>query len=437
MPAHLYSKFQFLAYHVPTDKRSPVGDPIVTELFTENDLQALKNAVPDADLVSRFTRFMAVVQLAMAHQDVEPDTTTLKIFVAPEFYFRPYATANARSYTEEVKKKFVTYLDGFFQDNRFANWMFVLGTIVSHDDNKELLKTALGAAYNENQLPQGFVNGITAWNTALVVVGTVGVKTFRKTHYSPGDDLDKIYWPKANENASFKDADRKVVKVPMGNFFTNLENANKSSCVFEVQGAGLFGFEICRDHDVGVLRSKGYPEYAKTHANDFCKALVFHVLTSCGMSLRSDKVALKSQGLFALAADGQRVEGDWQNRAEAAYPQSEIQSVMGFTQDQAKDPVMCTWQLDANLDKWNTLNARKETLALPDELKVAPDLGVNNGAAAGTVRPQELAIFKAWEFAAEVDPQLLQQEQQQQQVNNVNNANNNQVQQQVQGGNNQ
>jgi hypothetical protein len=129
MPAP-YSNIQFLAYEVYTG-------PALNEAKKKSYL-GLPNAVDDikarCDLMKR--------AMARALQLSGPaDPSTLKVFMAPEFYFRGAngayllsETTGTGAYVEGASVDLIGMLQDHASDPDYADWMFVFGTILSTPD---------------------------------------------------------------------------------------------------------------------------------------------------------------------------------------------------------------------------------------------------------------------------------------------------------------
>ncbi|MEZ4452518.1 MAG: hypothetical protein R3B09_23845 [Nannocystaceae bacterium] len=69
------------------------------------------------------------MEIAAEREEIDPDKETLKIFVAPEFYFRPEVGGAARSYPKK-EKEYLTEALGALRDEQFEGWLYVFGTVV-------------------------------------------------------------------------------------------------------------------------------------------------------------------------------------------------------------------------------------------------------------------------------------------------------------------
>jgi hypothetical protein len=116
-----YSKAQLIAYTVPTLHNGPPG-PL------PNPIHAKIATLTDPDEKARVQRFFNVVTWAKTLANFSA-TDTLKIFMAPEFYFRPPGDNNAYTFNRMIN--IMECLKQLFTEPSWAHWLIVPGTIFS------------------------------------------------------------------------------------------------------------------------------------------------------------------------------------------------------------------------------------------------------------------------------------------------------------------
>lgn len=117
-PEPAYDKIQFVAYRIATGKYIGQDDKTA---FAGDVVKAAKH-----DIEGRCKLMIEAVKTAHGHADIDTADKTLKIFVAPEFYFRgrlgayPYETVSL--VLEELRKETV--------QAKYAHWLFVFGSAI-------------------------------------------------------------------------------------------------------------------------------------------------------------------------------------------------------------------------------------------------------------------------------------------------------------------
>jgi hypothetical protein len=100
-----------------------------------------------ADYLAKCGRMKDAINKAWAlyqsrHGTGPKDAKTLKLFMAPEFYFRGMRGAYRISYVTKI----VENLRAFTKDPKFADWLFVLGTVIGATLDTQLVCKACGKA---------------------------------------------------------------------------------------------------------------------------------------------------------------------------------------------------------------------------------------------------------------------------------------------------
>jgi hypothetical protein len=317
-----YTHFQLIAYEVPTVAvPSTSGVPKLSGWAPGQECDSigtfpLPPGIPDDPRI-RLRRLAAVVDqaaTAVAGQPAvrRPDDV-LKVFLVPEFYFRPPVTdldaardwdrRAGNSYAADVAEMVFDALGQMFVDVRFQHWLIVCGTVMT---NSVRHTTA------------------TYFNTAVIVRG--GPQPTRREPLliekylaSPIDGV-----PLLDEVERLADSGRSRYKGPLGtqslrplfeDWFTRQGRVMVSDGI-------TFGIEICLDHGSSspyrTLRRvlEEWPRMTSRPA----PAIDLHVLIAGGMPIHKESVAARSGGYLL------RNDGLW----DLGWPRSELKRVTGY-----------------------------------------------------------------------------------------------------------
>jgi hypothetical protein len=289
-----YTHFRFIAYEVPTaslDEKEKVRsgfDPgqecnAVPRIPVGHMPEGPYLLTPDARI--RLLRLAAVVDRAARHLAANPhiaaEQNTLKVFMAPEFYFRPSAGYSI-DYEHDTYPHWDAYwimeqLTGMFKDPDFHDWLIVPGTIMLN----------LKEAESDPRIYNNIVMAVKGGDPSTVgwVISCPKAVPSR---------IDGVPDPYVDEEATFlKDA---------------YEDFNyRKLHIFGVSGksGGLgvpCGIEVCLDHalDPSVLK-KTLSEWDREGMGR--DSLSLHLLTAGGMRLKPGSVAARERGYF-LRNDG-------------------------------------------------------------------------------------------------------------------------------------
>lgn len=298
MPAYVnkqYSKFQLIGYEiwtVPVSKSlqkdpdskfiGPPGgkSPEKYLKFSSNKDVSNQDAIRDKDAYTRLMRLARVVDVAVNHNHVEKDGGTLKIFMAPEFLFRPGKnTTVPRSYSAETATDIIIAFTNMFEHECFKDWLFVPGSVIF---NRKTVSTKLPSLEKDVVL-----------NTATMVKGGHSIdppfQSIVKTNYADVDDIDPKYFSK---------------DTTLGDILGTFES--QKDAILEVDGL-RFGLEICLDHDNNVLWNLMFKKGPKNVGLNWKSHLDFHMLTAGGMEISKYNVAAAKNG-YVLRSDGQHSE---------------------------------------------------------------------------------------------------------------------------------
>jgi hypothetical protein len=277
-----YTSLLPFSYMVPTFYPTPPGNvqpmngaPMVT--LTDPDLQAR---------AQRLVNVLFWTAQTYQDQDGMQDGSTLKVFIAPEFYFRKASLAEVSSYgfrlgtsfgsyPESARQELVTVLDTIIRGTPlFKDWTIVAGSICS----------AL-----PRQRPTDRLNLL---NTALMLRG------LRDT----GDDsaryvmMEKHYI--SNIDGPPDDAHANLDPTTVYSFHLNPDQHLDNLIYWDDMSVGL---EVCLDHSEQVVLNavNELQRMMGPSAGKLCLQLV----TSCGMSIVDEAVAVVD-GALVMLTDG-------------------------------------------------------------------------------------------------------------------------------------
>lgn len=337
-----YTHVQFIAYEVPTGAALPAGDCDYKDLALVAGVkddpvfeQAIEHLSPDARM--RVFRMLGVIDLAMRTQGVVAGAQTLKLFAAPEFYFRPEADGSAsRSYASSDLVAAIALFRLVFAQPKLQHWLFVPGTFVWNMKGKVLL----GKAAKVDSEVTKYLETLEAlaeedfvYNTALVATGGGPLHLYDKIKYSPADEVAAWNRPTIKQSMPSADDDsaspfdhaadsNQEMRDAVYKYFekANLKGAN---CLVPVDNLSC-GVEVCLDHGSGVLKA-AYGMYQRffDSKKDPIRPLDFELLTACGMPVQTTSVPLAA-GRYVFRVDG----ASWADPNVKRFDHSEIQKVV-------------------------------------------------------------------------------------------------------------
>mmetsp|Transcript_49569 Transcript_49569/g.131661 ORF Transcript_49569/g.131661 Transcript_49569/m.131661 type:complete len:441 (+) Transcript_49569:94-1416(+) len=247
-------------------------------------------ADPDRDAALRFELMKDAVETARAKANYDPSPSTLKVFMAPEFFFRgsrgaydantlygcPEATSKSKRTCKATIQILLEKMKGFVSEERWSDWLFVFGTIVAAEPRPGASSTH--AAITSESL---------FYNVAPVFRGGPGGERFvlPKTYISGIDFLNCLRGHDGspdgcvNNPRQLGDPEYTAIPAVAQSYLSDMGFQTATDNMFTVQGV-LFGLEICLDHFQAVL-----------HTNMEKKGLLpgggvqVHLITSAGMSI--------------------------------------------------------------------------------------------------------------------------------------------------------
>ncbi|WP_224240232.1 hypothetical protein [Hyalangium gracile] len=268
-----YRNVQFIAYSLDTKPGYGTGRYL-----------ALTN--PTTDVTTRCAVMEAAARAARLRAD--SSSYCLKVFVAPEFFFRGHKGA----YDLDTYQTVLTGLRAWASDSEWKHWIFVFGTVMATFDNES--------------------GGTEILNVALVHQGGAGVEGTRaivKENLLEGDllQLSQLTHASPVGALTFDNA----VGVKTADQFLNATNrgdgAELQKWGFDGRGifdmAGVrFGIEICADHLGGRL------QLSPTAKGDWQPQL--QVVTACGVQGLVAMNTVASTGGYIFLSDGFFEDGE-------------------------------------------------------------------------------------------------------------------------------
>ncbi len=312
-----YTHVQLVAYEVPTLACTDPGDA-TSDPFTDDQIEALSRQGGDQneDAALRVQRLVDVADWARRNAGNLGGADTLKVFIAPEFYFR----AGLDGYDEvQAPTNIFGALMSAFHVGDFEHWLIVAGSTFWN-----AASTAAGrdrAYFNTVNVVRG--GPPEALNdddreSAVPVVG--GGTTNQKAIMSPID-----YQP-GNDRRDWDGAVNPDFKAIIGDW------AWRKGHLFQVKGINhantvmgrlvdgdpiTFGLEVCLEHGAryadlddpqpgnrvaeGVLRG-ALADWEEREGWD-PPAIDVHLLTCCGMPISPANVCARDNG-YVMRCDG-------------------------------------------------------------------------------------------------------------------------------------
>jgi hypothetical protein len=312
----VYTHVQFIAYKLDTASlgREPqVAPPKPVDPNNPRGLCYLGDASDAVDYRNRCKIMVDAIAEAQAHADVRKDASCLKIFMAPEFYFRGKKGAYPIDFVPDIMKEMRTFVSA----KTYEDWLFVFGTATTMIKEAEAGPVEI---FNVALVQRG---GVTELQEKQGGLGTSFV--IYKEYISYGDyigkhmeDADAFKVP-ANRSVVLglppkvvpvvpplgsRDVGSKGVSAATGNSELN-KNGSSGGGVFVLGPPGtlgksggvsspiVFGLEVCLDHVNARLKS-----YEPAPGDAFPQ---IQLITSAGLNVLQDKrMAVKPQGLIFL-----------------------------------------------------------------------------------------------------------------------------------------
>lgn len=283
-----YNKIQFLSYQINT---FPVADKRGNEKY-------LGASASQTDINYRCKYMREAIDKAALSTSLNKSFNTLKLFMAPEFYFR----GKDGAYPIEEVSTIMASLRNHTKANQFKDWIFVFGTALGYLDegnSKEIFNIAMVQkggteetgvdssliVYKEYISHIDFIRTSNTgkncpncghfvaddWDTATNRTGKIGSKHYELRPTTGSRDLLSM----------------RVEKTGTGKEMTKTGLGGQS--IFTMNGI-TFGLEICLDHLNGRLRdsplAKGDPR------------IQIQLIPSAGAFIKQASVACMQGGLI-------------------------------------------------------------------------------------------------------------------------------------------
>ena len=268
-----HRRIQFIAYEICT---MPHG--YETKGRSDDDWYIGIEDIP-TDMAGRVRLLGRALERALAHEAVDPDPGTLKVFMAPEFLFRGPRGAymlgdilGAHDSTDGLQGQ----LASLVLDERWADWAFSFGTCVGY-----------------KSVPCEKRCHYEVYNVALVQHGGSGTLE--------AAEKDRTALIKMNKSSIDFLADPQFGGLSSGNVHYVLKpirelDAGGDRDVLEIDDDGIFvlngitlGLEICLDHALGKLKG--------TEPMPGENQIQVQLVPSGGMSVKSKSVCVGKGGL--------------------------------------------------------------------------------------------------------------------------------------------
>jgi hypothetical protein len=288
-----YTHFRLIGYEVDTASGTDTN-PVIAGWDGGAECAAVARlpvpATLPTDARTRLKRLASVVDLAKTQVSAGGRTdnaNTLKVFLAPEFYFRPPASIGADykggTYPQAISRQMLDALNQMFVAADFADWLFVCGTLMWNT----LVDTTAEPLY---------------FNTAVVVRGgqANALHVVEKRLPSTIDGVPQPTAPDKSTGAYAAPGYDPTVKL----FFERW--AQRKRRILDFDGI-KFGLEVCLDHlnspNCRVLRKVLVDWRSNSGWFASTPSVQLHLLSAGGMNVQRASVSAKANG-YILRNDG-------------------------------------------------------------------------------------------------------------------------------------
>ena len=275
-----YQRAQLLAYTCPTLS--------ITEPGSARAVLEPVRKLTDEDERARVQRMYDVATWIKSQAPWRRDADVLKVFLAPEFYFRPNNAEKAYTFNRAIN--IIECLHELFSSEEWVDWLIVPGTIFSAlpaDAKNGSLPVTMGNGQNIN-LAKAYLN------TSVLVKGGGSGAPFHYVHKRTISRIDGVpQIESAQINPLFRPSLEQWPELKQR--LMKIDNIN-------------IGIDICKDHYEAELKSvvRAWQQNEGAPAPD----IDLHLITSCGAQVVPGSVAAK-QGGFVMHCDGIKNPGDW------------------------------------------------------------------------------------------------------------------------------
>ncbi|NSL87286.1 hypothetical protein ECE50_010625 [Chitinophaga sp. Mgbs1] len=275
-----YTHFRYVGYQVPTVGLGPGAEnylkippgnmPDLTGISQE--AAGIINNVTNADARCRLARMYLVLMQAYQAIQTSDNNGTLKVFLAPEFYFRPYVEPGAQglpAYSYEDYQSLKTGLISLKNLPLFNDWLIIPGTIVWQNTGPAGKRPFTGSVF---------------YNTVVCSLSDNEHIVNEKTEASEVDGIP------AASNAPF------TVNPA---YYSTWRKQRKH--IFNFMGINC-GIEICLEHSLGILKNQ-YGFFRRWFYST--PPISLHLLIAGGMNIINPLIATIPEG-YILRTDGMK-----------------------------------------------------------------------------------------------------------------------------------
>lgn len=263
-----FSSLQLIAYRMPT------YDALATASYVPDSSSKI-GAGLDAPARALLQRFDAVLGYAKSLSSIDTRTTTLKVFVAPEFYFKGVGD-HWGSFSFNGMINVVAALKEISVPG--PDWVVIGGTVIFYLPKSSGYRHSDGTAVKPSECVYA--------NLAPVI--TQGGLTYVLKHFI--SNIDYLPKPSSTVLESVWESDV---------FGPCLEEWTERKSRFVAVGDRTIGLEICLDHATQEL-SGVIGDYAAREKRA-APPIDLHLITSCGMTI---KTPLARQNGYVALCDG-------------------------------------------------------------------------------------------------------------------------------------
>jgi hypothetical protein len=287
-----YTNVQFIGYSIDTAPRDNVDRTetylglLGTRLDPEKAHQGLPNPQFARDTQARCELMTRAIHTALANlpQASPPEAagTTLKVFLAPEFFFRGPDGA----YPMDDVQVVIATLQHIAADEQWADWVFGFGTILGTSapavgSPPEIDPNAMKEVYNFTLIQKGGVASQGDAGARVIMKELMSGIDFIKQDANPGGILLGEIEPLELSEAGGPGREQQSV---------NYDGAG----IFDLDGI-TWGVDICLDHLVGRLqRSPQVPGASEVQ---------IELVPSCGANINPNNV-IAAPGGYVFNVDG-------------------------------------------------------------------------------------------------------------------------------------
>lgn len=251
----------------------------------------------DKDVAARVDLMLSAVDAAEKHAKVDKAPSTLKVFMAPEFFFRGVKGAYFMDTVHEVREK----LTAGVTDEKYNDWLFIFGSVLasSYKVDKGTYNRTAGSKDEAYNICYAQPGGKNTGDTRVVMKefksGIDFVKGFRfnvsNTKYmnQPDNNYTGKIIDEMVEHLAATKASGTGLEQQQGKY-----GADSGNSIFQYGGI-TFGVEICLDHLMRRLR-KSPP--AKDQ-----QLVQIQLVPSAGMNIRNASVVAIKDG-YVFNCDG-------------------------------------------------------------------------------------------------------------------------------------